>query len=101
MISCVKMSIMCFVCVCVYVMQLDSWSVILNGAVEVLYPNDHCETVGMGGSFGVSPSMEKELMVGIMKTKVDDCQVCVWGFLFSSENISNKDYYDHFFWTLL
>ncbi|XP_060720509.1 rap guanine nucleotide exchange factor 2 isoform X5 [Tachysurus vachellii] len=58
--------------------ELDSWSVILNGAVEVIYPDDQCETVGMGGSFGVSPTMKKELMVGVMKTKVDDCQfVCI------------------------
>ncbi|XP_076874922.1 rap guanine nucleotide exchange factor 2 isoform X3 [Brachyhypopomus gauderio] len=58
--------------------ELDSWSVILNGAVEVMYPDGQCETVGMGGSFGVSPSMDKELMVGVMRTKVDDCQfVCV------------------------
>ncbi|XP_066508118.1 rap guanine nucleotide exchange factor 2 isoform X2 [Hoplias malabaricus] len=58
--------------------ELDSWSVILNGAVEVIYPDGQCETVGMGGSFGVSPSMDKELMVGVMRTKVDDCQfVCI------------------------
>ncbi|MCI4395014.1 hypothetical protein PGIGA_G00175630 [Pangasianodon gigas] len=58
--------------------ELDSWSVILNGAVEVMYTDGQCETVGMGGSFGVSPSMEKELMVGVMRTKVDDCQfVCI------------------------
>ncbi|KAM9449772.1 rap guanine nucleotide exchange factor 2 [Clarias gariepinus] len=58
--------------------ELDSWSVILNGAVEVMYPDGQCETVGMGGSFGVSPSMDKELMVGVMRTKVDDCQfVCI------------------------
>lgn len=43
----------------------------------MMYPDGQCETVGMGGSFGVSPSMEKELMVGVMKTKVDDCQVCM------------------------
>uniref|UniRef100_A0AAR2KIW6 Rap guanine nucleotide exchange factor 2 n=1 Tax=Pygocentrus nattereri TaxID=42514 RepID=A0AAR2KIW6_PYGNA len=58
--------------------ELDSWSVILNGAVEVMYPDGQCETVGMGGSFGVSPCLEKELMVGVMRTKVDDCQfVCI------------------------
>uniref|UniRef100_A0A8D3A9R8 Rap guanine nucleotide exchange factor 2 n=1 Tax=Scophthalmus maximus TaxID=52904 RepID=A0A8D3A9R8_SCOMX len=32
----------------------------------------------MGNSFGVSPTMEKEYMKGVMKTKVDDCQfVCI------------------------
>uniref|UniRef100_A0A672SKG5 Rap guanine nucleotide exchange factor 2-like n=1 Tax=Sinocyclocheilus grahami TaxID=75366 RepID=A0A672SKG5_SINGR len=58
--------------------ELDSWSVILNGAVEVIYPGGGSESVCMGGSFGVSPSMEKQLMTGVMRTKVDDCQfVCI------------------------
>ncbi|XP_051982647.1 rap guanine nucleotide exchange factor 2-like isoform X2 [Xyrauchen texanus] len=58
--------------------ELDSWSVILNGAVEVIYLDGHCESVCMGGSFGISPSMEKQLMTGVMRTKVDDCQfVCI------------------------
>ncbi|XP_051558726.1 rap guanine nucleotide exchange factor 2 isoform X3 [Myxocyprinus asiaticus] len=58
--------------------ELDSWSVILNGAVEVIYLDGHSESVCMGGSFGVSPSMEKQLMTGVMRTKVDDCQfVCI------------------------
>uniref|UniRef100_A0A671M4X5 Rap guanine nucleotide exchange factor 2 n=1 Tax=Sinocyclocheilus anshuiensis TaxID=1608454 RepID=A0A671M4X5_9TELE len=58
--------------------ELDSWSVILNGAVEVIYPDGGSESVCMGGSFGVSPSMEKQLMTGVMRTKVDDCQfVCI------------------------
>uniref|UniRef100_A0A673LE33 Rap guanine nucleotide exchange factor 2 n=1 Tax=Sinocyclocheilus rhinocerous TaxID=307959 RepID=A0A673LE33_9TELE len=55
--------------------ELDSWSVILNGAVEVIYPGGGSESVCMGGSFGVSPSMEKQLMTGVMRTKVDDCQL--------------------------
>lgn len=29
----------------------------------------------MGNSFGVSPTMDKEYMKGVMRTKVDDCQV--------------------------
>ncbi|XP_030644191.1 rap guanine nucleotide exchange factor 2 isoform X2 [Chanos chanos] len=58
--------------------ELDSWSVILNGAVEVRYPDGQFETVCMGGSFGVSPTMDKQLMNGEMRTKVDDCQfVCI------------------------
>uniref|UniRef100_A0A8C2AR03 Si:dkey-253i9.4 n=1 Tax=Cyprinus carpio TaxID=7962 RepID=A0A8C2AR03_CYPCA len=58
--------------------ELDSWSVILNGAVEVIYPDGGSESVCMGGSFGVSPSMDKQLMTGVMRTKVDDCQfVCI------------------------
>lgn len=59
----------------VSLLQLDSWSVILNGSVEVTYPDSRTETLCMGNSFGVSPTMEKEYMKGVMKTKVDDCQV--------------------------
>uniref|UniRef100_A0A673A048 Rap guanine nucleotide exchange factor 2 n=1 Tax=Sphaeramia orbicularis TaxID=375764 RepID=A0A673A048_9TELE len=58
--------------------ELDSWSVILNGSVEVTYPDSRTEILCMGNSFGVSPTMEKEYMKGVMKTKVDDCQfVCI------------------------
>ncbi|XP_034398948.1 rap guanine nucleotide exchange factor 2 isoform X3 [Cyclopterus lumpus] len=58
--------------------ELDSWSVILNGSVEVTYPEGRAEILCMGNSFGVSPTMEKEYMKGVMKTKVDDCQfVCI------------------------
>lgn len=59
-------------------LQLDSWSVILNGSVEVTYPEGRTELLCMGNSFGVSPTMEKEYMKGVMKTKVDDCQVGRW-----------------------
>uniref|UniRef100_A0A8C2JIL2 Rap guanine nucleotide exchange factor 2 n=1 Tax=Cyprinus carpio TaxID=7962 RepID=A0A8C2JIL2_CYPCA len=58
--------------------ELDSWSVILNGSVEVTHPDGRTEILCMGNSFGVSPTMEKEYMKGVMKTKVDDCQfVCI------------------------
>ncbi|XP_074849217.1 rap guanine nucleotide exchange factor 2 isoform X7 [Carettochelys insculpta] len=58
--------------------ELDSWSVILNGSVEVTYPDGRTEILCMGNSFGVSPSMDKEYMKGVMRTKVDDCQfVCI------------------------
>ncbi|XP_055081026.1 rap guanine nucleotide exchange factor 2 isoform X4 [Periophthalmus magnuspinnatus] len=58
--------------------ELDSWSVILNGSVEVTYPDSRTEVLCMGNSFGVSPTMDKEYMKGVMKTKVDDCQfVCI------------------------
>ncbi|KAM9678741.1 rap guanine nucleotide exchange factor 2 isoform 1-T1 [Trichechus inunguis] len=58
--------------------ELDSWSVILNGSVEVTYPDGKAEILCMGNSFGVSPTMDKEYMKGIMRTKVDDCQfVCI------------------------
>ncbi|XP_068134947.1 rap guanine nucleotide exchange factor 2 isoform X3 [Hyperolius riggenbachi] len=58
--------------------ELDSWSVILNGSVEVTYPDGRTEILCMGNSFGVSPTMDKEFMKGVMRTKVDDCQfVCI------------------------
>uniref|UniRef100_S4RCY9 Rap guanine nucleotide exchange factor 2 n=1 Tax=Petromyzon marinus TaxID=7757 RepID=S4RCY9_PETMA len=58
--------------------ELDSWCVILNGSVEISRADGRTETLCMGNCFGVSPSMEKELMTGVMKTKVDDCQfVCI------------------------
>lgn len=60
---------------CGFSPQLDSWSVILNGSVEVTHPEGRAEILCMGNSFGVSPTMEKEYMKGVMKTKVDDCQV--------------------------
>jgi hypothetical protein len=49
--------------------------VILNGSVEVTYPDGKAEILCMGNSFGVSPTMDKEYMKGVMRTKVDDCQV--------------------------
>ncbi|XP_025059368.1 rap guanine nucleotide exchange factor 2 isoform X12 [Alligator sinensis] len=58
--------------------ELDSWSVILNGSVEVTYPDGRMEILCMGNSFGVSPTLDKEYMKGVMRTKVDDCQfVCI------------------------
>ncbi|KAM4854684.1 rap guanine nucleotide exchange factor 2 isoform 4-T4 [Thomomys bottae] len=58
--------------------ELDSWSVILNGSVEVTYPDGKAEILCMGNSFGVSPTMDREYMKGVMRTKVDDCQfVCI------------------------
>nr|XP_044987836.1 rap guanine nucleotide exchange factor 2 isoform X3 [Jaculus jaculus] len=58
--------------------ELDSWSVILNGSVEVMYADGKAEILCMGNSFGVSPSLDKEHMKGVMRTKVDDCQfVCI------------------------
>lgn len=68
-------------------LQLDSWSVILNGSVEVTYPEGRTELLCMGNSFGVSPTMEKEYMKGVMKTKVDDCQVRRYFHLFANRFI--------------
>uniref|UniRef100_A0A3B3D0I4 Rap guanine nucleotide exchange factor 6 n=1 Tax=Oryzias melastigma TaxID=30732 RepID=A0A3B3D0I4_ORYME len=58
--------------------ELDHWRVILNGAVEISYPDGREETLCMGNSFGISPSLEKQYMRGEVRTKGDDCQfVCI------------------------
>ncbi|XP_072231290.1 rap guanine nucleotide exchange factor 6-like isoform X3 [Leuresthes tenuis] len=58
--------------------ELDHWYVILNGAVEISYPEGRAETLCMGNSFGISPSLDKQYMIGEVRTKGDDCQfVCI------------------------
>ncbi|XP_031164029.1 rap guanine nucleotide exchange factor 6 isoform X10 [Sander lucioperca] len=58
--------------------ELDLWYVILNGAVEISHPEGRVETLCMGNSFGISPSLDKQYMNGEVRTKGDDCQfVCV------------------------
>lgn len=59
----------------VWCLQLDLWYVILNGAVEISYPDSRMETLCMGNSFGISPSLDKQYMHGEVRTKGDDCQV--------------------------
>ncbi|XP_062289390.1 rap guanine nucleotide exchange factor 6-like isoform X2 [Scomber scombrus] len=58
--------------------ELDLWYVILNGAVEISHPEGRVETLCMGNSFGISPSLDRQLMNGEVRTKGDDCQfVCI------------------------
>ncbi|XP_005105136.2 rap guanine nucleotide exchange factor 2 isoform X2 [Aplysia californica] len=58
--------------------ELDSWSVILNGEVEITRPHGVRERLQMGDSFGISPTMEKLYHQGVMRTIVNDCQfVCI------------------------
>ncbi|XP_026823676.1 rap guanine nucleotide exchange factor 2 isoform X6 [Ooceraea biroi] len=58
--------------------ELDSWSVLINGAVEIEHSNGEIEQLGLGDSFGILPTMERLLHRGVMRTKCDDCQfVCV------------------------
>ncbi|XP_049597882.1 rap guanine nucleotide exchange factor 6 isoform X2 [Syngnathus scovelli] len=58
--------------------ELDQWYVILNGAVEISRPEGRAETLCMGNSFGISPSLEKQYVNGEVRTKGDDCQlVCI------------------------
>ncbi|XP_072486070.1 rap guanine nucleotide exchange factor 6 isoform X6 [Notamacropus eugenii] len=58
--------------------ELDSWYVILNGTVEISYPDGKSESLCMGNSFGIVPTLDKQYMNGVVRTKVDDCQfVCI------------------------
>ncbi|XP_063969691.1 rap guanine nucleotide exchange factor 2-like isoform X3 [Lytechinus pictus] len=58
--------------------ELDSWSVILNGHVEVSKPDGSVDELHLGDSFGVKPTEEKQHHAGVMRTTVDDCQfVCI------------------------
>ena len=60
--------------------ELDSWSVIINGHVEVTDESGAAcvRELHLGDSFGITPTMEKLFHRGQMRTKCDDCQfVCV------------------------
>lgn len=58
--------------------ELDSWYVILNGTVEISHPDGKVENLFMGNSFGIVPTLDKQYMHGVVRTKVDDCQfVCI------------------------
>lgn len=58
--------------------ELDSWSVIINGSVEIEHSDASVEELHVGDSFGVNPSLEKLFQKGVMRTKVPECQfVCV------------------------
>ncbi|XP_041121713.1 rap guanine nucleotide exchange factor 6-like isoform X13 [Polyodon spathula] len=57
--------------------ELDSWYVILNGSVEIAH-YERSEILCMGNSFGISPTLDKQYMSGVVRTKGDDCQfVCI------------------------
>lgn len=49
--------------------ELDSWSVLVNGTVEVEYNNGEIEQLHVGDSFGIMPTMDRLLHRGIMRTK--------------------------------
>lgn len=58
--------------------ELDSWSVLVNGSVDVIIPGEENKTLTMGEAFGILPIMEKLYHKGVMITKCDDCQfVCI------------------------
>lgn len=58
--------------------ELDSWSVLINGHVEVEHANGETDQLHLGDSFGILPTMDKLYHRGVMRTRCDDCQfVCI------------------------
>uniref|UniRef100_A0A6A7FVZ9 Rap guanine nucleotide exchange factor 2-like n=2 Tax=Hirondellea gigas TaxID=1518452 RepID=A0A6A7FVZ9_9CRUS len=57
--------------------ELDSWSVIINGHVQVTSSTGSYQ-LHLGDSFGIPPTMEKMYHSGVMRSMVEDCQfVCI------------------------
>uniref|UniRef100_A0A183I502 N-terminal Ras-GEF domain-containing protein n=1 Tax=Onchocerca flexuosa TaxID=387005 RepID=A0A183I502_9BILA len=54
--------------------RIDTWSVIVNGQVEVLLPDGERIEYKLGDSFGVQPDLVPQYHVGVMRTLVDDCE---------------------------
>ncbi|EPQ07349.1 Rap guanine nucleotide exchange factor 6 [Myotis brandtii] len=49
-----------------------------NGTVEISHSEGKVENLFMGNSFGITPTLDKQYMHGVVRTKVDDCQfVCI------------------------
>ncbi|CAG9864686.1 unnamed protein product [Phyllotreta striolata] len=58
--------------------QLDSWSVLVNGSVEIVIAQEPSKFLYMGDAFGILPTMDKMYHNGKMITRCDDCQfVCI------------------------
>ncbi|XP_076369185.1 rap guanine nucleotide exchange factor 2-like isoform X2 [Tachypleus tridentatus] len=58
--------------------ELDSWSVVVNGQVEVDLSDGTNRELHVGDSFGITATIEKMHQEGVMRTMVDDCQfVCI------------------------
>lgn len=63
--------------------ELDSWSVLINGHIEIEHSNGSGQVVEreelqVGDSFGILPTMVKLYHRGVMRTKCHDCQfVCI------------------------
>lgn len=51
--------------------ELDSWSVLINGAVEIEHSNGEIEQLHLGDSFGILPTMDRLLHRGVMRTKYE------------------------------
>uniref|UniRef100_A0A914XL56 RPGF2 n=1 Tax=Plectus sambesii TaxID=2011161 RepID=A0A914XL56_9BILA len=61
----------------------DSWSVIVNGQVEVSRPDGQRILYSLGDSFGVEPVPDIQYHQGTMRTIVDDCEFVL---------VEHKDY---------
>ncbi|CAH0545985.1 unnamed protein product [Brassicogethes aeneus] len=58
--------------------ELDSWSVLVNGSVEIQIPGEENQILTVGDAFGILPTMDKLYHKGVMLTQCDDCQfVCI------------------------
>ncbi|XP_066917873.1 rap guanine nucleotide exchange factor 6-like isoform X2 [Clytia hemisphaerica] len=58
--------------------EMDSWSVILNGSVDILIEGEAPVSLHLGDAFGVHTEKKKMYHKGTMRTRVDDCQfVCI------------------------
>ncbi|CAH8576550.1 unnamed protein product [Schistosoma intercalatum] len=57
---------------------LDTWSVVLNGTVEVIEPDDTIRELTRGDAFGVRLSKTDCIHHGVMRTVTEDCHfLCV------------------------
>lgn len=58
--------------------ELDSWSVLINGHVQIEHADGAKEELQVGDSFGILPTMVKLYHRGVMRTTCHDCQfVCI------------------------
>ncbi|CAH8574133.1 unnamed protein product [Heterobilharzia americana] len=58
--------------------KLDTWSVVLNGTVEVIEPDGTIRELTRGDAFGVRPGKTDRIHHGVMRTVTEDCHfLCV------------------------
>ncbi|OQV24790.1 Rap guanine nucleotide exchange factor 2 [Hypsibius exemplaris] len=55
--------------------ELDSWTVVINGSLQVELPDGEIQNIQVGDCFGVmAPTLENVYYRGVMRTVSDDCQ---------------------------
>nr|CAH8860075.1 unnamed protein product [Trichobilharzia regenti] len=58
--------------------KLDTWSVVLNGTVEVIEPDGTIRELTRGDAFGIRPGKTDRIHRGVMRTVTEDCYfLCV------------------------